>query len=143
MAIFLIAEDEKPLARALEHKLKDKGHSVLLAETGKKALELLQTNHPDAILLDLIMPEADGFEVLTELQQQASTPPIIVCSNLAQPEDTAKALSLGAHGFISKADASLEEIVVQLESLATQSQTPTPQTTTSDPQQPVITEENL
>jgi len=118
MSLFLIAEDEKPLAKAIEHKLLGKQHTVLLAESGDQVFEILKEKQPDAILLDLIMPNTDGFAVLTKLQQEPHAPPIIVSSNLAQPEDKRKVLSLGAHSFISKADASLEDIVSALESLA-------------------------
>ena len=107
----LVVDDEKPLARALELKLSKSGFDVLVANDGKEALELLEKNHIDFVLLDLVMPNVDGFEVLSELKAQEKSLPIIVTSNLSQKEDIDKAKELGALEYFIKSNTPLSQIV--------------------------------
>jgi DNA-binding response OmpR family regulator len=107
----LIVEDEKPLVRVLKLKLEEAGFEVQTAYNGKKALQSMQQDPADAVLLDLVMPEMDGFAVLGEMKRSWSGVPVIVMSNLDQPEDIAKAKSLGAKDFLIKTDVSVAEIV--------------------------------
>lgn len=110
----LIVEDEAPMARALELKLNHSGFDAVAAHSGQAALDLLAKEQFDLVLLDLIMPGLDGFAVLTSLKQRSSTIPVIVLSNLNQPEDIKKAKDLGARDFFIKSDVPLANVVAQV-----------------------------
>lgn len=107
----LIVEDEKPLAHALALKLAHEGFSVAAAANGQEGLELLDKEHFDVLLLDLIMPEIDGFQVLERLKQKSERPAVFVLSNLSQHEDEERVLALGARKFFIKSDTPLTVIV--------------------------------
>ena len=95
----LIVDDELPLLRILGIKLRVSGYDVLTARTGKEALELVESEQPNLMLLDIIMPEVDGFQVLQKLRPAYSLP---VIAFSARPENAQKALSLGANDFVPK-----------------------------------------
>lgn len=107
----LVVEDEKPLAHALELKLTHEGYDVHVEMTGAKGLEEAGKNHYDLLLLDLIMPEMDGFGVLKGLADKKIDLPTIVLSNLGQEEDKKKALAMGAKNYFVKANTPILEIV--------------------------------
>ena len=108
----LIVEDERPLAHALELKLKGEGFTVMVATNGQDALDMLESNPCDVMLLDLMMPVMDGFQVLQKIQELEKKPSaIFVLSNLSQHEDEEKVLSLGAKKFFIKSDTALSTIV--------------------------------
>lgn len=110
----LVVEDEKPLSHALELKLQHEGFDVTVASNGHEALELLESRRFDVALLDLIMPEVDGFQVLEKLQKKSDAPVIFVLSNLSQREDEERVLALGARKFFIKSDTSLTTIVEEV-----------------------------
>ncbi|HXV27053.1 MAG TPA: response regulator [Candidatus Paceibacterota bacterium] len=107
----LIAEDELPLAKALAMKLESAGYTVTAVTNGSECLAELKAKKYDMLLLDLIMPETDGFAVLEELKSRGTKIPTIVLSNLGQEEDIERAKSLGAKDYFIKADTSLSAIV--------------------------------
>ncbi len=107
----LIAEDEKPMAHALELKLKHSGFETKVVFDGQEALEAINADKFDLILLDLMMPKKDGFTVLTEMRNQQNNTPVIVLSNLSQAEDEEKAKKLGAKDYFVKTDIPLTEII--------------------------------
>ena len=107
----LIVEDSKLNQEVLRRILAD-DHTVILTQTGDEALELARTEHPDIILLDIILPGMDGFEVLTELKKsdKTRTIPVIIISAMTKPDDEVKGLQLGAVDYITKP---FHEIVVK------------------------------
>ncbi len=107
----LIAEDEIAIGRALQIKLQKSGYETTLVNNGKEALETMKKGKSDILLLDLIMPEKNGFEVMQELKKTGNKTPIIVLSNLGQEEDRKKAHDLGAKDYFVKADVPLQEVV--------------------------------
>jgi len=107
----LIVEDERPLSHALELKLQHEGYVVTVASNGQEALDLIASQHFDILLLDLIMPVLDGFQVLERLQQNPNKPAVFVLSNLSQHEDEERVLQLGARKFFIKSDTPLTVIV--------------------------------
>lgn len=111
----LIVEDERPLVRALELKLKTAGFLTKGVFDGAQALEELKQEKYDLILLDLVMPNTDGFAVLEELQSRKNHTPIIVTSNLGQEEDFNRAKKLGAKDYFIKSNTSLAELVKQIQ----------------------------
>jgi CheY-like chemotaxis protein len=111
----LIVEDEKPLAHALELKLRHEGYDVTAASDGQQCVQLATEQQFDIILLDLIMPVMDGFQVLEKLRQLPKMPAVFVLSNLSQQEDEQRALSLGALKFFIKSDTPLTTIVQEVQ----------------------------
>lgn len=109
----LIVEDEHPMAEALLLKLENEGYAVTIAPHGTAALDILRTNTIDCMLLDLIMPFKDGFELLREIRGKRSFP-VIVLSNLSQEEDRARTHDLGATDFLVKSDIQLRDIVARI-----------------------------
>lgn len=117
MAKILIAEDEQALAQALQMKLTNEGFEVEIASDGEDAYKKLSSsNDIDVVLLDVIMPKMNGFEILEKLKADGFNKPIIVTSNLGQEEDIKKAESLGAKKYLVKSNAQLSEIVDTIKS---------------------------
>jgi DNA-binding response OmpR family regulator len=113
----LLAEDDRFLRKAAEAALRRHGFEVLAAVDGEDALRRAREEPPDLILLDLIMPKLNGFEVLRELKQDLLTAsiPVIVLSNLGQEGDVQHAMEGGAAAYCIKANLSLEELVRRVE----------------------------
>jgi len=107
----LIAEDEGPMAKALKYKLDKAGFRATNVKNGKEALELLAKEKFDLMILDLMMPEVDGFMVLKELKNSHNPVPVIVASNLGQEKDVEEAKKLGAQDYLIKSDTQISEIV--------------------------------
>jgi len=101
MAKILVIEDEANIARAVRDKLAKEGHTVDPMPSGEDALAFLQTHRPDLILLDLLMPEMDGFEVLRRIKENEHTRriPIVILSVLTDDERLDR---LGIDGRITK-----------------------------------------
>ena len=119
----LVAEDDRFLRRAAEMALKRQGYTVLTAADGEEALRAAQSELPDLILLDLIMPKVNGFDVLQALKKEAPTAkiPVIVMSNLGQDRDVQQAMGAGAAAYFIKTDLSLQALVQRVEETLTSS----------------------
>lgn len=119
MKKILIAEDDKFLAKAYNVKFTKAGFEVLSVYDGNEALKGISTFGPDLVLLDLMMPEKDGFGVLEELKKQNNPKkiPIIITSNLSQKEDKDRCFQLGASDYVVKSDISLDELIKKVNSL--------------------------
>jgi DNA-binding response OmpR family regulator len=109
----LIVEDDRFLARAYQSKLVNAGFRLGIAYDGEEAMAMLEQGKPDLMILDIIMPKKNGFEVLQDMQAHPEwkTIPVILLTNLGQEEDRKKGQELGAVDYIIKADFSLQEIV--------------------------------
>lgn len=116
MKTILFIEDESALQKSMGDMLRKEGYKVLSALDGEVGLRLATTELPDLILLDLILPKKDGFEVFESLKQSETTAeiPVIVLTNLEQMEDVEKALELGAKTYLVKANYTLEEVVAKI-----------------------------
>jgi DNA-binding response OmpR family regulator len=110
----LIAEDDPFLSKVLGTILVDEGFTVEKALNGEEALQKIKKDGFRLVLLDLIMPKMTGFEVLEELKKVKIKVPILVFSNLSQPEDKKEALSLGAKGFYVKSDMSIDGVIKEV-----------------------------
>lgn len=115
-AKILLVEDDKFLATAIGDKLTREDFEVSHAVNGVEALNFARAKTPDLVLLDLIMPQKTGFEVLAELKLDAKLKnvPVIILSNLGQDTDIAKAKSLGAVDYLVKSDVQLKEVVEKI-----------------------------
>ena len=108
----LLVEDDKFLIDILIQKFESGGFNVIHAGNGEDALQKANDNQPDVILLDIILPGMNGFEVLKRLNDSpVQGTPVAFLSNLGQKEDIEKGKKLGARDFIVKANHSLDEIV--------------------------------
>jgi CheY-like chemotaxis protein len=109
----LLVEDDRFLRKAAEATLRQNGFQVLTATDGEEGLRLAQAEIPDLILLDLIMPKMQGFEVLRILKQDRATAriPVIILSNLGQERDIQQAMEAGAVAYCVKASLSLQDLV--------------------------------
>jgi DNA-binding response OmpR family regulator len=110
----LIVEDERPLAHALELKLQKEGFKVMVATNGQEGLDLIEKEKFDVVLLDMMMPVMDGFQVLQELQKKPERPTVFVLSNLSQREDESRVLEHGAKKYFIKSDTPLSVIVEEV-----------------------------
>ena len=102
MALILIVEDSSTMRKAIRKIVKAEGHDTLEAPDGREGLEIAATHAPDCILLDLIMPEVDGLEVLKALRERGSKIPVIVLTADIQEIVRKECLELGATAFINK-----------------------------------------
>lgn len=113
----LIAEDEKPLARALSLKLKSHGYDVTIAEDGVVLRELLASSTYDILLMDLMMPQHDGFALMAELKEKKVTMPVVILSNLSQEVDRVRAKEAGATDYFVKASTPLSEVIAYVKKI--------------------------
>lgn len=116
MSIILLVEDERSLSSVLGFELKKSNFDVEFAYDGEEALEKLEKIKPDLILLDLILPKINGFDVLEKIKQNFNTRsiPVIVLSNLGSDDDIKRAIKLGAVDYYVKAQHPLLEIVEKI-----------------------------
>lgn len=112
----LIIEDDKFLRDLIQQKLNKEGFVTAVAIDGEEGLTAAENELPHLILLDLILPGMDGFEVLKKLKENKATSgvPVIVLSNLGQKEDMDKALKGGAEDFMVKAHFTPSEIITKV-----------------------------
>jgi CheY-like chemotaxis protein len=109
----LIVDDEESLVSVLTRKFEDEGITAYAAYNGKQGLEMALEKHPDIILLDIMMPEMDGFDVMKNLQEDSwgKSVPIILLTNSSSIDTVAKAVSTGMSEFLVKTDIRLEDVV--------------------------------
>jgi len=109
----LIVEDDKFLRELIAKKLSEGGFIVEEASDGEEGIRKIKEGRPDLILLDLILPSIDGFEVLEKIKEDLETKPIpvIVLSNLGQKEDIERGLKLGAFDYLVKAHFTPGEVI--------------------------------
>jgi len=100
----LIVDDEKDIVKMLEYNLRKEGFRTISAYDGQEALELAAREHPDLILLDLMLPEMDGLEVCKKLKKEDKTAnlPIIMLTAKTQETDKVIGLELGADDYVTK-----------------------------------------
>jgi len=113
MKKILFIEDESALQKTFGEVLKQEGYEIIPALDGEIGLRLAKSEKPDLILLDLILPRINGFEVLKQLKidEETKSIPIIILTNLEKAEDIQKALELGAATYLVKANYTLAEVV--------------------------------
>ena len=117
----LVVEDTDDSRELFRYMLERRGHEVLEATNGRKAVEVALASHPDFVLMDLSMPEADGFQAIGALRAilPFNKVPIVAITAHSQPEWRTKALSAGCDGFLLKpvSDEDLYTTIDKLSSL--------------------------
>ena len=112
----LLAEDDKFISRAYKDGLGRAGFNIITAFDGEEALEKIRQEKPDIILLDIVMPEKNGFEVLEEIKKdsQLKRIPVLILSNLGQERDIEKGKELGVVDYLIKSDYSMTEVIEKI-----------------------------
>jgi two-component system, OmpR family, KDP operon response regulator KdpE len=116
----LSADDDPQLLRLVTRNLQLDGYEVLAASDGQQALELIEAHMPDLILLDVMMPKLDGFEVLEKVREFTSTP-IILLTARGQDQDKIRGLDLGADDYLTK-PFSVDELLARVRAVLRRSQ---------------------
>lgn len=116
MPSLLLIEDNHHIQRIFHDKLQREGFKVTTADDGEQGLQQTRLIHPDVILLDIMLPKMDGFEVLTHLRADPSLSriPVFMLSNRSSADDIQHAETLGARQFFAKGVSTLQHIVLQI-----------------------------
>jgi len=119
MKTIIFIEDEPTLQKTVGRFLENEGYEIKSAIDGETGLAMVKKIKPDLVLLDLILPKKDGFEVLKEIKGDETTKdiPVIILTNLEKTADIEKTLSLGATTYLVKANYELEEIVKKIKEI--------------------------
>ena len=109
-------EDDSIMIKTLREFLSAEGFEILIALDGEAGIELAKKENPDLIILDIILPKKDGYEVIKELKddQNSKNIPIVLLTNLGNSDSVEKALKLGATTYLIKTDYSLEEVAKKI-----------------------------
>ncbi|MFH0932305.1 MAG: response regulator, partial [bacterium] len=112
----LILEDEEIILNLLSKKLLAQGYEVKTAKNGKEGMLIMEKEVPDLVLTDIIMPEKNGFEVISEMKQNEllRNVPIVIISNSGQPVEIDKAREMGVSDWVIKTEFDPEEILQKI-----------------------------
>jgi len=115
----VIAEDEPILIEMYKLYFERTGYEVLKAGNGRECINFVKKEKPDIILLDILMPKLDGWEVLKQLKTDPETKqiPILVFSNLGQTQEIQKGLDLGANDYVIKSNVTPKELLEKVEGM--------------------------
>ena len=119
MPNLLLVEDNQHIQRIFHDKLQREGFTVTTADDGQLGLQCATETHPDVILLDIMLPKMDGFEVLTQLHDDPvlSAIPVFMLSNRNTGNDVQHATSLGARHFFGKGTSTMQDIAHQIRTI--------------------------
>jgi DNA-binding response OmpR family regulator len=115
----LFIEDESALQKTVGEIIRKEGYDMISALDGELGMTLAKEKRPDLIMLDLVLPKKDGFEVLKSLKQNEWTKkiPVVVVTNLGKMENMDKAIELGATAYLVKSDYTLKEIIDKVKTI--------------------------
>jgi DNA-binding response OmpR family regulator len=104
MARILLADDHPQIVRLLQHCLGREGHTLLTALDGARALELIRQERPDLVILDVVMPELDGYRVLSRMRADPELRgiPVVMLTARTEPEEMTLGLDIGADCYLGK-----------------------------------------
>ena len=113
----LLIEDDIFLKKVIKRKLLKEGYKILEALDGREGINKIKGEKPDLVLLDLVLPEMNGFEVLSQIKKDKTLAkiPVIILSNLGEEEDIKKGLEMGAVDYLIKAKFTPGEIMERIE----------------------------
>jgi DNA-binding response OmpR family regulator len=111
----LVVEDENALQKLLVDTITRAGYKSTLAKNGHEALQMFEKEKPDLVLLDILLPEMNGFDVLETIRvKYNSKVPVIIISNLGEKEDVDMGKNLGVVDYILKSDISLKNLMIKI-----------------------------
>ena len=119
MKTILIIDDDAVFQKTIKTKLEGLSYKVTLASDGEDGLSMVETDRPDLILLDIMMPKMNGIDFLKQLKlkKEFANIPIIITSNIETPEKIGEGTSLGIRAYIIKSNETLETIVGEIQGL--------------------------
>ena len=123
----LVVEDEVKVSNFIMRGLEEEGYTVEAAEDGKKGLELIRSKAYDIVLLDLMIPELDGLEVLKEMRRDEIETPVLIITAKSTKEDVIKGLDTGSDDYLTK-PFSFDELLARIRALLRRSRKPVPLT---------------
>lgn len=111
--VVMVVEDDAFLVKAYQVKLEKEGYEVWIATDGNEAISYLSKSRPNIVLLDLMLPGASGFDILTQIRKTEGwkNVPVIILTNLGQPQDMQQGKELGAVDYMIKANTKINDIV--------------------------------
>jgi DNA-binding response OmpR family regulator len=109
-------EDEEFLARIVKESLESRGFEVIMESDGAKAIDLFKKSQPDICVLDIMLPNKDGFAIADEIREMKEDIPIIFLTAKTQTEDVVKGFTLGGNDYVRK-PFSMEELIVRIQNL--------------------------
>jgi len=115
----LLVEDDQMIVEMYKLRLEEGGFEVFVTDKGSEAIEIAGKEQPDIILLDIILPEIDGFAILQSLKSEGSTKkiPVVMLTNLSQESDQQKGTQLGAVGYFVKAQHTPADIMNEIKKI--------------------------
>lgn len=115
----LVVEDDEMIVEMYKLRLEEEGYEVLTTDRGSEALDLVKKEKPDIILLDVILPEVDGFTILQGLKGEIGTKeiPVLLLTNLGQESDREKGVGMGAADYFVKAQHTPVEVIQKIKEL--------------------------
>lgn len=118
-ATVLLVEDDQMILDMYKLRLEKEGYRIFTTDKGSEALELAKHEKPDVILLDVILPEVDGFSILQELKKNKVTHhiPVVLLTNLGQESDRDKGKAMGANDYYVKVEHDPSDVVTKIKSL--------------------------
>jgi DNA-binding response OmpR family regulator len=125
MSRVLIVEDNRDLAYGLRNNLEIEGYDVEVAEDGRTGLVAVRRGPPGLVILDLMLPEMDGFRVLRTLRQEGHVMPVLILTARGEEADKVRGLKMGADDYITK-PFGLLELLARIEALLRRTATPVP-----------------
>ena len=115
-AKILLVEDEESLAKGLEYNLSEEGYQVDIAKDGKQAIEMFDKNNYDVVVLDIMLPYKNGFEVAEHIRDKNPQMPILMLTARTSVDDRVKGLEIGADDYITK-PFHLKELLLRIEGM--------------------------
>ena len=112
----LLAEDEPALGLIIKESLETRNFNVLLCENGEKAYQVYKKEHPELLVLDVMMPKKDGFTLAKEIRMEDETIPIIFLTAKSQTQDVVEGFTIGGNDYLKK-PFSMEELIVRINNL--------------------------
>lgn len=118
----LMIEEDRFLRKLYKNKFLKSGFEFVEATNGIEGLNKVFSEKPDLVLLDIILPRKNGFDVLIDMKRNTATKkiPVIIVSNLGQESDKKRGLSLGAHDYLVKTEVSYSEVVNKVKKCLTE-----------------------
>lgn len=113
MPRILLIEDDQLIRKAVEAKLKKSGYEVIACENGKDGMASFESQSPDLVLTDVMLPYISGLEIVSQVKSAARSVPVIIFSSMGQEKIVEQAFDLGADDYITK-PFSLTEVVIRI-----------------------------
>ncbi len=119
MKKILWVEDDAFLSSIVEKKFSTETFTLLIARDGQQAFQILETETPDIIILDILLPGMDGFEILKKIREKENfkTTPVVLLSNVGAQADIDKGIALGATKYMVKASYTLDQIIDEVKKI--------------------------